>query len=166
MTRPGVTYWTASPCDQVVRLGWSFLHHLIFHLKGGRHDNHYIRLNKEAREDIQWWLIFIGIWNGISIFPVSRPVVDLASMHQGPGDVEPTQTIGGFRWNGQPNLYKKDIAFKELLSIVLAVTAWGHQWCNHHIRFFCDNEAVVHVVASCYSKSADLMHFLHCLFFF
>ena len=112
MTRPGVTYWTASQCDQVVRPGWSFLHHLICHLKGSRHDNHYIRLNKEAREDIQWWLILIGIWNGISIFPVSRPVVDLASMHQGPGDVEPTQTIGGFRWNGQPNVYKKTLLLR------------------------------------------------------
>ena len=35
-----------------------------------------------------------------------------------------------------------------------------------HIQCFCDNEAVVHVVASRYSKSTDLMHLLHCLFFF
>ena len=35
-----------------------------------------------------------------------------------------------------------------------------------HIRCFCDNEAVMHVVASRYSKSTDLMHLLHCLFFF
>ena len=39
----------------VVRPGRSFLHWLIGHLWGGRQDNHFIRLNRETRADIQWW---------------------------------------------------------------------------------------------------------------
>ena len=56
------------------------------------------------------------------------------------------------------------IAHKELLPIVLARMVWGHRWTNPRIMVHCDNEVIVEVVAAGYSKEANLMHLLRCLF--
>ena len=56
------------------------------------------------------------------------------------------------------------IAHKELLPIVLACMVWGHRWTKHRIMIHCDDEAVVEVVAAGYSKEANLMQLLKCLF--
>ena len=121
--RPEVTYWTASPCGPGSET-WSVIS-ASFNLspKKGRHNNNFIRLNKEARVGKQWWLIFIGIWNGISIFPVSRPVVNLASDASGSWRCGAYSDDQWFQMEWSAQCIQKDIAFKELLSIVLAVTA-------------------------------------------
>ncbi len=55
---------------QVVRPGRSFVHQLIAHLKGRRRTRReHIRLNKNARADIQWWQVFISVLNGVSLRP-------------------------------------------------------------------------------------------------
>ena len=68
------------------------------------------------------------------------------------------------RW--QEGWRERDIAFKELFPIVLAVAAWGHSWRGHQLCCKCDNQAVVCMLASRYSRSSPIMHLLRCLFFF
>ena len=47
------------------------------------------------------------------------------------------------------------------------VRLWeGSQWCGKIVCCRCDNQAVVQVIASRYSRERDLMHLLRCLFFF
>ena len=57
------------------------------------------------------------------------------------------------------------IAFLELVPIILAGILWGHRWANCHVRALCDNQAVVDVIRSRYSRDNSLMHLLRCLFF-
>ena len=71
-----------------------------------------------------------------------------------------------FQLQWSPACVGKDIAFKELLPIVLAITTWGPAWRGSHLHCLCDNEAVVSIVGSRYSGNPDLMHLLRCLFFF
>ena len=57
------------------------------------------------------------------------------------------------------------IATKELIPIILAAIAWGKMWQGSTILARCDNEAVVAVINSRYSRDEQLMHLLRCLFF-
>ena len=36
------------------------------------HLDHYIHINKEAREDLRWWHEFLSEWNDISMIPEDR----------------------------------------------------------------------------------------------
>ena len=57
---------------KVVRPGRCFVRHLygLTSVKGG--PNQTIRLNRQARGDVQWWLTFMNSWNGVSLFWKTR----------------------------------------------------------------------------------------------
>ena len=57
------------------------------------------------------------------------------------------------------------IAFLELFPILVAGIVWGKQWENCHVKVLCDNQEVVEVIQSRYSRDDNLMHLLRCLFF-
>ena len=49
------------------RSGRSFLCRLIDLSTVPKHLEHYVRLNVEARTDIEWWAWYSQIWNGVSM---------------------------------------------------------------------------------------------------
>lgn len=51
----------------------------------------------------------------------------------------------------------KDLTFFELFPLVAAVHIWAEQFANCSVRFWCDNQAVVHVVNKQTSKSRRVM---------
>ena len=57
------------------------------------------------------------------------------------------------------------ISIKELIPIMIAVMIWGHKWQGYNVVVNCDNEAVVTVLGSWYSREPHLMHMLRVLFF-
>ena len=54
------------------------------------------------------------------------------------------------------------ISVKEFIPILITGVLWGHQWTKQ-VHYFCDNEAVVALIASRTSKHPLLMHLLRCL---
>ena len=48
------------------------------------------------------------------------------------------------------------IAFKEMFAVVVSVAVWGRRWRGQQVLGHCDNEAVVHMMASRSSKNPDL----------
>ena len=64
-----------------------------------------------------------------------------------------------------PSWAERNIADKELVSIVLAVAIWGHEWTHRNVLVHCDNEAVVHVIRQQTSRDPGLMHLLRCMHF-
>ena len=54
----------------------------------------------------------------------------------------------------------------ELVLIALACMVWGQEWKGSRVIVHCDNQAVVHIVNSGYSKDKDMMHLIQCMFFF
>ena len=59
----------------------------------------------------------------------------------------------------------RQIAVKELLPVIIAAAIWGPEWAGKWIVLNCDNQAVVAVINSRYSREKDLMQLLHYLFF-
>lgn len=67
---------------KAVRLGTAFLRRLIELSTPVKHPDHYVRLNLEARSDIEWWFQFANAWNGIAMMTainVQMPQVELTS---------------------------------------------------------------------------------------
>ena len=52
---------------KAVRAGRSFLRRLIDECMKAKKLQHFIRLNEEARSDLEWWHKFVEDWNGISM---------------------------------------------------------------------------------------------------
>ena len=150
---------------QVVRPGRSFvrrLHALLAGKESARGDQ-LIRLNRDARADIIWWRLFTEQWNGISMMWVASctspevRVVSDASGHWGCG-VYCLPKWMTLQWT--PCLQGKSIQVKELIPVVLAAGVWGRGWTGKVVEFVVDNQAVVAVLQSGYSKEEHLMHLL------
>ena len=58
-----------SHANKVVRPERAFLRRLIDLLMSAKQLDHFIRLNADARSDIEWWWQFIETWNGTSAAP-------------------------------------------------------------------------------------------------
>ena len=154
----------------VVKPGRSFISRLIQLLTKAK-QRHWrtIRINKEAQSDIRWWHTFIESWNGVSILRQHR----MANPdHEMWTDASGSWGAGAF-WKSEwfqlkwPTvLQEEQIAVKELAPITIACALWGPRWTGSSIRVHSDNEAVVTVVNSGYSRQPVMMHLLRCIFFF
>ena len=153
---------------KVVRPGRTFLRRMFELLKGTSRRQCFIRLNTAFRSDLSWWCMFLESWNGISMLEDATnrsPDCHLYSDASG--------SLGCGAWSGSswfqylwPNEFStRSIAVKELLPIVMACIVWGKAWRQKKVLAHCDNQAVVEVVNSGYSKDAELMQLLRSLFF-
>ena len=135
-------------CSVIVP-GRAFLRRLIDLTVGIQCPHHLIRLSKDVKEDLKVWQSFLSNFNGRSFFLeetwYSSSKLDLytdASGALGFG------TIFGSRWcyGKWPATWSYcDIAILEFYPIVLSLYLWGHVMRNRCIRFFTDNESLVHV---------------------
>ena len=153
---------------KVVKSGRSFLRRLIDLAKLAKHPNHYVRLNTDARSDIEWWWQFASTWNGISMmFEARRESCDVALVSDASGSWGCGAYCNGkwfqLQWAGL--WANSHIAIKELTPIVLAAAVWGRGWSGKSVMAHCDNAAVVSVINSGSSKDPDLMHLTRCLTF-
>ena len=153
---------------KVVAPGRTFLRRLIDLSCKPKHLDHWVRLNEEARSDIQWWDCFLEEWNGVSWMYSHVPAQADEVVYT---DASGSWGCGAFwaplwiqcPWRG---LWEgMSIAVKELLPIVLAVGVWGKLWTHKHIQVFCDNMAIVEVLRSRTSHHKTIMHLLRCLHF-
>ncbi len=152
----------------VIKPGRAFLRYLIQLSSTVRNPYRPVRVNAAIRSDIHWWQLFLRSWNGLSMMSLHGPqhysamVTSDALGSWGCGAYHDAQWFQ-LQWQGtQPG----SIAAKELVPILIAAAIWGRQWFGKAVLFRCDNQAVVAVLKSRYSRDADLMHLLRCLFFF
>ena len=153
---------------KVVQPGRTFLRRM-FELPKGIHKKHrFVRLNTAFHSDLLWWVTFLESWNGVAMLEV--PLEHSISQHVC-SDASGVYGCGAwwqsrwFQFQWPHNFIQQPIATKELLPIVLACLVWGKLWRNQGILVHSDNEAVVAVINSGYSKDSSLMQLLRCLFF-
>lgn len=149
---------------KVVRPGRSFLRRMFELLKGTTKKQHFIRLNRSFRSDLAWWQLFLESWNGVAMMGPHdwHPQVHLFSDASG--------SFGCGAWWDQSWLQVAwsdstqgwSTAQKELLPIVLAAMLWGKVWRGKAVLAHCDNQAVVEVVSSGYSKDSVMMQLIRC----
>ena len=146
---------------KVVPSGRTFLHRMINLLSAFCRDDHPIQLNREFHLDLPWWLEFFQSWNGCSFLlsPRWAPIPDLHVSSDAAGSVG-YGAISGQDWfvgRWSPLQLPLSIAYKELFSIVLAASLWGHQWSAKRVEFRSDNMAMVEVLRSGTSRNSNSM---------
>ena len=151
----------------VIRPGRTFLRELfrLMHLAKAPH--HYVRLSAGAKADLAWWKCFLQSWNGSSFFPLPYPsahVYSDASGSFGCGAV--VDQLSWFQLQWPAEWADVDISVKELVPVVLAAAMWGRHWAGKHIRFHCNNLAVVMILSTRTAKTPPLMHLLRCFSFY
>ena len=153
----------------VVRPGKSFLRRVFERLRGTHHGHHYIRINHTMRSDLAWWHLFLESWNGISILRPSRLTRPDHEFYSDAAGSVGCGAVWGCRWlkfTWPQSYVSVAIAPKELVPVVMACAVWGREWRGQLVRVHCDNEAVVAVLNSGYSKDEHMMQLVRTLFFF
>ena len=152
---------------KVIRPGRSFLRRAIALLGVAKQPFHHIRLNQEFRSDLLWWKTFALHWNGAALIidpNLHHPIVVTS-------DASGLWGCGawcGHKWfqlQWDQQSIGRQIAVKELLPVIIAAAIWGHELAGKRVVSNCDNQAVVAVLNSRYSREKDLMQLLRCLFF-
>jgi hypothetical protein len=101
-------------------------------------------------------LDFLPFWNGVYFFDVPdwAPLADFELSSDASG-----KKLFGVYNNGAwfykawlPAQQPLGMAYKELYPIVLARHIWGHAWLNKRVKFWCNNQSVVHIIRSGTSK--------------
>ena len=107
------------------------------------------------------------MWNGRSLLPEPLPSVHVLS------DASGTWGCGAccnqhhwFQVQWPEEWRQVPIAAKELVPILFAAAIWSKHWAGKHVRFHCDNMAVVAVLNKNAAKDEKLAHLLRCLSFF
>ena len=136
---------------KVVRPGRSFMRRLFDLGKVVKHLDHFVGLNKEARSDIEWWILFAEQWNGVSFMYEARckswevAVTSDASGRWGCGAFSEREWFQ-LRW---PEVTRElHITVKELIPIVLAAAVWGKEWKGKCVMSYCDNAAPLSIRAT------------------
>ncbi|MCP3930760.1 MAG: hypothetical protein GY705_16860, partial [Bacteroidetes bacterium] len=121
---------------------------------------HFVRINKEARKDLQAWKYFLDHFNSTPILPPIKWTVDvkwkLFSDASGTGFA----SVFGHKWicgTFPQSWLSKSIAVKELTPIYLAFMMWFDFFKNEKICFLVDNLSVVHMLRSKTSPDPVLM---------
>jgi len=154
---------------KAVRPGRSFKRRLQDLLSTVKRGERRVRLNVEARADIEWWYQFGSRWNGTSL--MKTVVTDGSPQEVMYSDASGTWGCGAtwqgewfqLRWEDLPGSAEWSIMPKELLPIVVAATVWGPRWKGRAATAKCDNMSVVAAVGSGTCKEKWSMHLLRCL---
>ncbi|XP_062586589.1 uncharacterized protein LOC134248181 isoform X1 [Saccostrea cucullata] len=146
----------------VVVPGRAFLRRLINLTVGVKKPHHRIRLNKQARLDLLAWETFIDNFNGKSIF-LDDQWQNSQKLHlytDAAGSLGYGAILGKKWFFGSwenINLQDRNITFKELFPIVVAIEIWGETLANCSILFHSDNMAVVNIINRLSSKEPSVM---------
>jgi len=143
--------------------GRPFMRRLIDLSKGVTNPRHFVKLSREARRDINAWLIFLANFNGrVMCLPNAWTASDTLRLYSD-ACLEGAAAVCGSEWFyvAFPTSWEnRHITVKELLPIVLAIQAWGAVLANRRILFFCDNLSVTQVINNQTSKDCYLMNLL------
>ncbi|MEE8386052.1 MAG: reverse transcriptase domain-containing protein, partial [Dehalococcoidia bacterium] len=158
--------------SKVVRSGRTFTRRLIEAARSTRHLHHHVYLTAACREDIVWWRTYLPSWNGVSFFmdstwtssPDLRLASDASNLGLGitfqedwcciPFDAPP--------WDTARNL---DIAWRELLAVVVALATFGPRLAGKRVLLDCDNQAIVSAINEGTIRSPSIMCLVRALFF-
>jgi hypothetical protein len=164
---------------KVIRPGRTFMRRLInyqsYLMKRQYKPNHQAKMSSSVLKDINWWFTSIQHYNGkSSIYPINWISSDdlfiaTDACVTGYGGVCDKGWLHGLFTQEQHTLAmrkKRDsMPYKELLSLVIAASTWGHQWSKKNIIFHVDCEPVVTIVNKGSSKHETLMDLIRTLSF-
>ena len=154
--------------SRVIKGGRVFMRRLIDLSCKVRESFHYVRLGTEAKEDLNWWLQCLELFNGTCIFKCDAPLPNYFYA------TDACETGGGgfcgtdwFHVNwaiDYPSMVGRHINELELFIAVLALERWGPKLAGCHVKIQSDNVATVSSLNKTTSRSAALMPHIRNLF--
>ena len=141
--------------SQCVQGGRTFIRRLIDPIAQLKSPWHRTRVTQDMKEDIEWWMRFLDVFNGLTAMIDNRPVAAGAVFGQ-EYVYTPFST-----WPGASGLH---INHKETLAIETAAARWAHRWANHRVFLYCDNQAAVGIVNKGSCRDTFLMQSLRRMF--
>ena len=147
-------------CKAIVP-GRAFLRRIIHLTLGLTKPHHHVRITEQARADINVWLEFLETFNGRSLFLNDTWISSSTlRMYTDAAGSLGYAAVFGSHWFAHPwqdDLAIREITYKELFPIVLALEIWGHLLRNNRIIFRTDNQAVVAIINKQTSKDIHVM---------
>ena len=132
--------------------GRAFLRRLINLTCGVKKSHYKIRITREAKQDLEMWIKFLSVFNGVYFFQVQEWVDSdtLQLFTDSAGSIgfgayfQGKWTQGRWpAWVLQMNL---SIAALELFPIYVALKIWGRGFANSRVLFNSDNNATVAIL--------------------
>jgi len=127
-----------------------------------------ICVDSECKLDLRWWLRFLPVYSGTSVFP-DQSWTDASSLHI---EVDASGWGAGgfsgrswFQFEWDTSMRKASIAVREMVALILACYAWGSEWQGKRILFRSDNTAVVSAVGKRRVRDPLLMKWIRELHF-
>ena len=132
-----------------------------------KHLHYKVKLSRDAREDVVWWLNSASTWNRKSVFydedwsdSVKMEIYTDAS-DLGIGAVFKDEWFSVELSSAEKSM---SIAWRELLAIVVACATWGEKLPGKKILLHCDNSAVVEIVNTGTCRCREIMCLVRGLF--
>ena len=146
--------------SKCVRQSRLFLSRILALLRTLKQNGHRIRLSREFRRDIAWWLRFMRTYNGVSIissvvWTSPDAVFSTDACLSGCGGLSQSQYFH-VQFPTEVRTRFSEIHLLEALAILVALRLWGHPWAGFRIQVFCDNVAVVSALTSGKVKDQSL----------
>ena len=122
-----------------------FLSRILMLLRGNSHNNQ-ICLIENFRKDLRWFNAFLPVFNGVSFFkhpPCKSVHLDACSSGLGAIFDRQVYTLP------LPSSWRYlNIAYPELINILVALKVWHIKWAGLSVVIKCDNQAVVSVLTT------------------
>ena len=114
-------------------------------------------MDLQTKKDLLWWEKFLPTYNGVSMMWMEQrltpnSVIASDACLQGAGAI--FWGKGYFRLKFPPEWQNKNIAYLEMLAIVVSLKVWGDELKGSRIVLNCDNESCCHVIN--HGRSKDL----------
>ena len=125
-------------------------------------DKKSITVTADFKKDLNWFNTFLSVYNGVSFFQhVTGKVVHLDACPQGLGAIFDNQVYA----LPLPFTYHQlNIAYLEMLNILVALKVWHREWAGARIQVKCDNQAVVSVLNSGRSRDSVMAEYARNIF--
>ena len=147
-----------------------FISRVLVLLRGLKHANHKVRLNTEFKKDIQWWISFMHVYNGVSMIKTCDwskvdQVLMTDSCLTGCGGICGDQFFHR-QFSEFVTEAKPSIVHLECLTVMVAVKFWAKHWTGLKLTIYCDNEAVCSCIGSGRTKDPLLLNCLREICYF
>ena len=158
-------------CSNVVHDGKKFTRRIVALSKKGKSLHSRLRLGKEAKKDITWWVKCMGCHNGIAWFNKDFEIDKAVLIFTDASD-EAMAGVVIHKWtmmvfNGEHVwMRKKSIAWKELAAIVMTLSTFGSLLAEKNVIMGIDNEGIQLALENGVSKNDDIMALVRAVYFY
>jgi len=127
--------------SNVVSSGRPYQQRVLDLLRSVRRPHHKIRLSKDVKDDIQWWLTILDHTNSSPIPQKTTPVVTVfTDASQVGAGIVSEQDWAYIDWdNDLPRMKSKHVNIKETIAVIAAAYRWAPQWQNKIVVVYTDN---------------------------